>query len=175
MNRGKILLAIDPSSSVTGWAVYDDGVFHQSGLIKPPKKLTAWERTHAMIDALVLHLEMAGMAVIEVPSGKVNASHRGKDGKGGGGAGLTTYGMAVGAIAYHVETKLGREHVALVDQNAWTSAKGGAGSKAARRARAALINRAYDPSADPGMDESDSIALGHWHLQNLKLERLRKK
>ena len=91
-----LLLAVDPSSTCTGWALLDsDDALIAWGTIRPPARLDPWERIDLMADAIAdrIDLHQPDHAVIEAPSGKVAARTARY-----GGAGIAIYGEAVGVI-----------------------------------------------------------------------------
>jgi hypothetical protein len=91
--------------------------------------------------------------VIEVTSGKVGGRRH-----MGNGAGLATYGMAVGFIWSACEQIVGRERVDTVYENDWSN-----GVPKDRRLRhVASQFPAYAQYSDPGGDAGDAIGLGQW-------------
>ncbi len=90
------LLAFDPSSSCTGWALglRDDRDLQvcQADLLRPPGKYRGWQKVRwmAVQARTVIAQCKPDQIIIEVPSGKV---HRGMK-----GSGLSMYGAAAGAV-----------------------------------------------------------------------------
>ena len=90
------LLAFDPSSSCTGWALglrdERDLQVCQADMLKPPGRVRGWHKVRWMAGAArtVIAQCKPDQIIIEVPSGKI---HRGMK-----GSGLSIYGAAVGAI-----------------------------------------------------------------------------
>jgi hypothetical protein len=102
--------------------------------------------------------------LIEVTSGKVNANRH-----GGGGAGLATYGDAVGALRTMVRLCFwgGFKHVQAMEfeENAWIRGM----SKEKRQTVAMKYFPDLKELKDTGMDASDAAALAYWyHLQRFK-------
>lgn len=152
------VLAIDPSSTCTGYAVFAGGKLVDAGRLTPARtRDDANVRILAMLDALDdlcrEHAELSHI-VIEDTSGKVGRRH------GGAGAGLAIHGKAVGAVWLHL---LLRRHapLTLVRENDWTRGT----PKDTRKLRVARAHRgAYDPAQDKGGDVADAIGLGEWWL-----------
>jgi Holliday junction resolvasome RuvABC endonuclease subunit len=152
------VLAIDPSLTCTGYAMFSaDEQLICGGTIKVSPKLDTMERISLIIDDIRQLIE-AGVShvVVEVTSGKVSARHR------GGGAGLATYGMLVGAVWYACSEEVETIHIY---ENTWTKGKG---TKDDRRFRvAAEYPGRYDPEQDKGADVADAVLLGKWALENV--------
>ena len=91
------ILAMDPSSTKTGWALLDRSEHLLQGGILTPDKIRS--EPQFRISAMCRDLrQLLGeldpeTILIEITSGKV-----GRNRHGGSGAGLGVYGMAVGAI-----------------------------------------------------------------------------
>jgi Holliday junction resolvasome RuvABC endonuclease subunit len=158
-----VILSLDPSSSCTGYALLTGPTKHElvdGGIITAtPKKAPAIERMRQMardVAAIITERrEQLQSVVIEVPSGKVHRRMWGAS----KGAGLSTYGMAVGYIMATVEAS--GVPCVPVFENDWTRQV----PKATRIAEVAMVYRgAYDESKDPGGDFADAIALGRWAL-----------
>lgn len=156
------VLAIDPSSTCTGWAVLDGLAARQlvqGGLITPDRKAPAPRRIEQILgdlDPLITEFHPDRM-VVEVPSGKAGTGSR-----QGAKSSLTIYGMAAGAVWGWC---LGRFPGRVIDVNerAWTA---GAGSKQERALGvAALYRHQYKIDSDPKLDLADAIGLGRWYLQ----------
>lgn len=165
-NSDGLLLALDPSSSCTGWAVgYRYGnkaeVIRADRLRAASKGKTAIARIQWQTDALweIIEGHQPTAAIIEITSGKVNiARHT------GGGAGLGVYGMAVGALwqACRLHPDCGAVHT--VTENEWTR---GFRKKAARATRAVMIWPPYADVKDAGWDIADAICLLDWFAGRL--------
>lgn len=148
------ILALDPSSTATGYAVMrDDGTLADAGLLKPDRtRDDANTRIAAMHRALmdVLREHRPTCVVVEDTSGKVGARHR------GAGAGLAIHGKAVGYFMAAV--KAAGYVPEMILENVWTRGT----PKAKRQARVALAYRSYRPAEDPGGDTADAIGLAEW-------------
>lgn len=161
--RGPRILALDPSSKCTGYAIMRGvaaGDLIEFGVLKPNRvKDEPIERIRAMVvDAIDLAIEhLVDAVVIEGTTGKVSARHA------GGGAGLSVYGMAVGAMWGAISWAGLRDNdlpVHLVRENLWTMSQ-----RKARRARVICgLYPRYAAAArqDPGLDAADAIGLGRW-------------
>ncbi len=161
---GEVILSLDPSSTCIGYARFSrDGDLHDAGRITSKKSQRATVRMVKLAEEIVELVECSTPAsriicVVEIPSGHVN---RGRH--GGGGAGLSTYGLAVGYL-------LGRlasldVDVRMVEENKWTR-----GIPKFKRCRlVALKHQSYQPINDPGGDVADAIGLGEWWIMEQKL------
>lgn len=173
-------LLVDPSSTCTGWSLWTvdlhGGKFLQSGRLVGPSRFDALNRVRAMcreFHTLRINVPDITHLVVEIPSGKVHGKKR----QAMQGAGLSTYGMAAGYILAYLShaTLPNLQHVVTYKDNEWTG-DGRCktyGSKAARQMVARMVSSIYDPDKDKGMDESDAIALGKYHLGKLRLDYLR--
>ncbi len=163
MNTADIpILALDPSSSRTGYALMrTSGQLVEAGLFKPGK---ATDPATARIEvmgcelSLLLTAIVVACTVIEISSGKVGKRH------GGGGAGLATYGMAVGYL-WAVASRHGP--VVCVPENLWTRGQ----EKKKRQAEIAMAFRQYKPATDPGGDIADAIGLGRYYLKEQQIRK----
>lgn len=156
-----MLLALDPSSTRTGWAVLDGGEVVEAGALSVPSKKgePAAERCIRMMRAVQgLLLEWVGVdsCVIEIPSGKVNHARN-----QGGGSGLSVYGFAVGMIYAAVVEADGVSSAAYTAEQ-WTRGI----TKEKRKRIAARYYPAYLGMKDAGGDIADAISLGVWFLKN---------
>lgn len=152
------ILALDPSSTLTGYAVLADArTVLDVGLIRPNRtRDAANERIRAMAtDVLALIGEhRPDVVVVEDTSGKVGRRGRAR---GMNGAGLAVHGKAVGWILSACESAGVR--VEPVAENDWTRGV----RKATRQARvAAEFKGKYDPARDGGGDAADAIGLARW-------------
>jgi hypothetical protein len=150
------IIAFDPSSSVTGYAVMTDArTVTDCGKLTPGRaRDDANTRIRVMVAEAVLLIRQVrpDWVVIEDTSGKVSGRHRGS------GAGLAIYGKAVGWFLAELERVVPGKVVAVLE-NDWTR-----GTKKGTRQRivAAEYRGAYDPAQDPGGDVSDAIGIGRW-------------
>ncbi len=161
------MIALDPSSTCIGYAIFGcegarDYELKSAGRITSKPKDKATVRMVKLADEIMdLIDEYDGprtLIVVEIPSGHVN---RGRH--GGGGAGLSVYGMAVGYL-------LGRlasvdVDVRMVLENDWTRGI----PKGKRQQWVAARHRCYDASKDAGGDVADAIGLGEWWIMEQKL------
>ncbi|HEV7298709.1 MAG TPA: hypothetical protein VGN72_05030 [Tepidisphaeraceae bacterium] len=158
MNDIRPILALDPSSSRTGYALMRDArTLLEAGLLKPNRADDpANDRIRAMsADLLALIGEkQPRLIVVEDTSGKVARRTREK---GANGAGLAVYGKAVGWILGACEATGIETHAVL--ENVWTRRT----HKSTRQHWViAEFGARYDPVSDSGMDVSDAISLGRW-------------
>lgn len=164
------ILALDPSSTVTGWALLDlGGRILQGGLLKPDKIRSEPQfRILRMADDLqqLLNEFEPGTIVVEITSGKVGINrHK------GAGSGLGVYGMAVGflwaVVVFWLQglpAEQGRTEIILVKENDWTRGV----PKSDRIAAVAAEFPQYDAARDPGGDLADAISLGQWYLKEYR-------
>lgn len=160
------ILALDPSSTLTGYAVFAAGVLVDAGVIRSERSRDDAEtRIDAMCDELAAMVEevMPEVIVIEVPSGR--------PGRGlvrGAGAHLTIYGVAVGEIrrvCKHWASGLDCRVVSTTERE-WTASR----TPKRRREEAILHCRGQHPQiaelleADTGYDCSDAIGVGLWFM-----------
>lgn len=156
------LLGLDPSSTVTGYAVMEESesLIDAGRLLPRNKRSPAIVRIPEMIDEIfsLLDEHTPDKVIIEVTSGKVNTKRH-----GGSGAGLSTYGMAVGAVWQAVRSVMGDDSVVTVSENIWTRGV----SKKARQCYLARVFPNYERhmSKDVGMDVADAIGLLVWWFQ----------
>ena len=157
------ILAIDPSLTCTGWAVVAGERLIECGRILLGRGSTA-RRAHTLYRRLAqicLGFSPPHYVVIEVPSGKVARR------MGGIGAGLTTYGMAVGAtiVAVCASCKGGAYSVICMDES-WTRGI----PKFRRQTQIAALYPGYAGGPlDPGGDMSDAIGLALYARDRLKM------
>jgi len=151
------ILSIDPSLTCCGWAIFDRHhakLLHVGRIIPGDSKKPLAKRLERIAEGLTdLPTDSFDRVVIEVPSG-----HVGRNRHGGGGAGLSLYGLAVGYVI-GVTKSLGPP--ALVKENDWTNG-------VPKKTRTLVIQRTvprYKSIPDPGGDIADAIGLGQWWLQ----------
>lgn len=160
-----MILALDPSSTRTGYAVTDDaGRVVDAGILKPNRADDPPnDRIAAMAAELPSLVREYGVreVVIEDTSGKVGGRHR------GGGAGLAVYGKAVGWFIAVARTLLPPGRVHCVLENTWTR-----GRRKPDRASAVAL-AAGSPrqlAGDRGHDAADAIGLAQWFVQARRLD-----
>ena len=154
------IIAIDPGSKVTGYAVFEDDKLIDAGLLKPQKTRLPNDKRILSICFEVEKLldeHEPKVVVLEWTTGKV-----GKNRHKGGGSGLAIYGIAIGAI--WMVARL-REGVALpatvlIDES-WTCGK----PKVKRLAELELTCPAYKRKDDKGGDMGDAILLAQYYLK----------
>lgn len=170
------IVGLDPSSSCCGYAVDIDGKVVDAGKLRPSSKsrdaimrimdilldlsalLREIEKAHGGIDAVI----------IETPSGKTHA-WLAKQRGGANVHGMSTYGMAVGAVWQRAAMVVPGARMVLVDANQWT----GGQKKAQRLHDIALRVKSYDPAKDIGGDVGDAIGLTLWFREQLRRQKVR--
>lgn len=150
---GSTILAIDPSSTRSGWAVMA-GVRDLTayGAVIGDKKLDALPRAVRMADSLVriAQYRQPSRIVIEVPSARVYG--------GRPGSGLTLYGQAVGVIYATLLHSLPQTDLISVKADVWTR-------QLKKQHRLLCVKSdfpAYARMRDAAGDIGDAIALGQW-------------
>jgi Holliday junction resolvasome RuvABC endonuclease subunit len=157
-----IVLAIDPASHTTGYAVADvrdQGTpqLIDAGVLKPAQpnvRGPVFDRVRDMAGDVVglVNEYKPQLAVVEIPAGKVHAGRH-----GGRGAGLATYGLAAGYLLAVVERSV--THVAAVTDLEWTEGK----SKAWRATAVELVYPSrIQTENDPHYDAVDAVGLVLW-------------
>ncbi len=165
----KTILALDPSSTRTGYAVLtEQETLREAGFLTPGKRTDpAAVRIAAMVEDLMglLGAIKPDAVVIEWTTGKV-----GRRRHHGGGAGLAVYGVALGALwqAACFYTKSSGGRVELVAENDWTDGR----PKAERTAAIARLYPQYQAERDPGGDMADAIGLGGWWIRRHRFKLL---
>lgn len=157
-------MGIDPSSTRTGYALveYPGRVASAGYVAGSNRKQVPLQRISLMCLELrhLIEEEAPTEIVIEMSSGHVGARHL------GGGAGLATYGMAVGAVwqACMRAAELVGAKLDMVPENMWT----GGISKSQRQASLRLECEAYAAvqGGDCGADVADAIGLAMWWMTN---------
>lgn len=158
------LLAFDPSSSCTGWALgLRDGrdlQVCQADLLRPPSAYVGWLRVRWMASAArtVIAQCKPDQIIIEVADGKVR--------KGKAGAGLSVYGAAVGAIDNECTRAA---FTVAVTPGDWV----GNFPKSKRPIRAVMLWPGYAAVASKdkvGKDIADAVCLLDYFVQQLARE-----
>jgi hypothetical protein len=182
------VLAIDPSSTCTGFAVLTGlgpADLVEVGLIRPSlskaaqaaaepgevvrawnsrKELTALRRVLSVVrdvEEVVAEVAAGGelSVVVEIPSGLTGTGAK----KGARGS-LTTYGLAAGMVYQAARAALPGQ-VFGVTERQWTA---GAGSKEKRaRSVVGLYAGRYRVADDEGLDGADAIGLGRWWVRGV--------
>jgi len=159
------VLALDPSSTKTGWALCREGLGFEpvrSGVLSRPDRWPAYLRLRCLqVEVRDLVLSLDGefdRVVVEVPGVKQAGRMRSKYSTAG------TYAAAVGivlGVAY--------EHcdlVVAVASDHWTRMGGAFGQRKGRRLAALEHASSYERSGDRGGDEGDAISLGAWYAHH---------
>ena len=165
-----MIMAFDPSSTCTGWAIGEKSKVVKAGYVKPKQSLAAIERIEETICEVVGLLEFykPDAVIIEETSGKIHNRI-----KKSNPSGLAVYGMAVGAVyatcVMHVIRQ--RCSVDTVKENEWTHGS----KKSARQVMAGIYYPDYGEMKefDKGMDISDAICLLEWYFVNQRIKAMR--
>jgi len=152
------VISFDPSIKKTGVAFFEGPELVCWNLFTPKTDLKPHERIDSLIESVIKAIQYFGpdLCLVEMTTGKVN---RGRH--GGGGAGLSTYGMAVGAV---YAACWSRCEVQGVDDNHWTRGV----PKRTRQLAVEGSHKMYRdairriPTFDAGADISDAIGLFEW-------------
>lgn len=169
-----VIFSIDPGSVRSGFAVLDRSQrLIEAGLLLPNKRAAGAEfRIHDMCRDLVTLLgkHRPKTILLEWPSG-----HVGRKRHHGGGAGLSTYGVSVGALwreVFNWRRSLPADdaisvNIHLIHENDWTNQV----PKRDRQIAIASMFPEYRIELDLGGDISDAIGLAVWYgrQQMLKL------
>lgn len=151
-----MILAIDPSTTRTGYAIMDrDRAVHDGGFFLPNRtNESAIDRANSMCEDLaeLLNETEFEAIVVEVPTAE---AHHKKDRFG---KGLTTYGIGVGMIVRTILSSGQADRLAAVDPATWT----GGDSKIERAQCVAISYAQYREVAeqDPG--------LGLWYIDDCR-------
>lgn len=162
-----MILALDPSSTRTGYAVLTtEGRLLEAGVAKPSRKRdTPWVRACAMAVDLESIAEQHDLTavVVEQPAPQQG---KGRDGQWErfSQRGQATYGFAAGVIADRLLRTGAPVQVVRADE--WSRGR-------AKERRAIEIEKrhpGYDRSQDPGRDAADAIGMGEWFIRQRRLE-----
>jgi len=154
-----MILSLDPSSSVIGFAAFaDSGSLVEGGLIEPEVRSAGsyWRiRSMAADLAAILDEFTPHVILIEWTKGKVGTRRH-----TGLGAGLAVYGAGIGSVANQCEAWAAGHQARVVPvlENTWTRGV----PKASRQAAIAATIESYDASRDPGGDVADAIGMAQW-------------
>lgn len=156
------LIALDPSSTRTGYAAFIDGKLAEAGYLKPHRTRDSSEkRIEAMCNALrelFIGMVVDGVhVVVEVPSDR-----QGTGSRAGATGRLAIYGVAVGELRRTAKCSVFVSQVHSVTEREWTRGR----SKARRQAGIAALFPNYRRimAKDRGADVADAIGLGLWWL-----------
>ena len=164
------LISIDPSSTRTGVAVFRDGDLTESFALRSGAR-QPWQR----IRNILIELERELQFRVELPDAviiEVGKKPHAKKRQSMAGAGLITYGMAVGAVCRLLDDVSGHGYVFPVehiDVNEWTKRSNRQIPKYQRLAELAVVCPQYNPEDDPGGDIGDAIAMGLWWLERKRV------
>ena len=163
------ILSIDPSSTKTGYAVFDDAKrgekLIEAGNVHGKADARPLDRVEAMIQELYIILteHEVNTILIEIPDGKVHGRLQGVN-----MGGLAIYGMAVGAVWWAMRGRWAG--VKPISVNEWTNGV----PKAERAATTQLRHPEQDLTKDSGHDAADAIGMADWWLANRAVNTARK-
>lgn len=159
------LLAIDPSSTSIGAAVFEGETPVKWCVIKVrganELKIKALRVAMSDLREFLGPAPSIDRCVVERPAAKAPAKKEHS-------AGQATYGMAVGYLLRELE-EWPIDDIETVRADRWTRGK----SKEARAARLQFEVPGYSPAGDSGMDAADAIELGLWFIANMREKQLR--
>lgn len=161
------LLAIDPSSTKTGYAVMADRMtLIDAGFLKPNKtKDPAIMRIIAMTEDLTKLLKEYRPEMILVERPHTYAAHKFKD-AGIKPIGIATYGMAAGAMFWACYSFTSETQAISAED--WTRGV----PKLKRQRLICMAFPQYDPEKDRGCDIADAIGLALWWFSQQKANRI---
>lgn len=165
--QNELVVALDPSSTVVGYAVLTmSRDLVEAGLCTPMDRHSC-SAARVMelcddVETLLSRIEPS-VVLVEWTRGKVGRRHHGR------GAGLAVYGTGVGAVLRQVwlwardEQAYGRPvTVESVTENDWTRGV----PKAARAMAIGQLYPALATQQDPGYDMHDAVGLADWWLRS---------
>lgn len=176
-----MILAFDPSSTCTGYAVltglarnqligagrfFSEYKKNELPILPPwlsthlmqPELKAAWRVAAMVRDAVdIIHEYKPQRIVVEIPSGRA-----GKGSKNGAKSSLSVYGMGAGAI-WTAANLAAPGIVAPVTELQWTPSRG---DKYTAQIGIAALYPNYDPQKDKGADTSDAIGLARWWIMH---------
>lgn len=156
------LMAVDPGSRVVGFAVFRNGELADAGMIRAFKPSAPPLERILSLCADLLNLcdkHEPATVVIEMPSGHVSRGRRAI-----GGHGLTTLGIAAGAIWAALVSHLRPGVIQTVDPHVWTRGMG----KRQRQRLVAASEPRYQADEDGGGDAADAIGIGRYWIAQAK-------
>ncbi len=161
------LLSLDPSSTCTGYAVFDGSRLIEHGTLTGNKRTdSAITRVLSMRDELLVLLQehSPGVALIELPLDRQYTRQGGKRSSMPIWAGAA---WALWMVLVDESHRLGEhiEPMAIypISNTRWTAGS----SKQDRQNMVRAKHNSYDPARDTAsLDMSDAIALGDWYLLN---------
>ena len=153
------LLSLDPSSTCTGWACFDDGELIDYGSFRPPQKADVSYRidwTGGQVSDLIRRRGDIDRVVIEDAAPPYGNKRRGHD----------VYVRAVSFIRWECEGILGKDAVEMVMPVTWKSS-------AKKIDTIRVVNAEHDLElVKKDNDIADAIALGDWYLRKLNYDRI---
>lgn len=162
---GRPLLALDPSSSACGYAIFWGGTLTRFGVLRGKAKAPALDRIDLIVDALEAIVASIApcVAVMEISGGKTH-------GRLSKASGLSVLGHGQGEVRRAL--KSAGVEVLAVPENAWTASV----PKPTRAKRVALEYPPYRAFAargeDAGLDAADAIGIGLWYIGKLREREL---
>jgi hypothetical protein len=170
-----LVLALDPSSSATGWAIFQNGTLLECGVFTVPGHWDSWRRTTYLARNLAVWVRQTQTklgpfqaVLVEVASNYRHAKRAVKSSRFSLG-GLMTLGHSQGFQIGILETlEVPWEPVLESD---WT----GGIPKTLRAIRMSSVYPIYQDffhqNKDPGLDAADAVGLGDWWYQKMKWEQ----
>lgn len=166
---GTVLLALDASSSVIGWAVFKGHQFGGAGLAQSPRSWDSERRIRDNTDEILEIIRKFGVTriVMEWQSHLRAAGCRNANG-------LATLGQAQGDVRGVIRHVFPDIPIGLVSEREWTKPESG-GRNLSKIERAESVKHLCpdyglaiekDPKIDPGLDMADAVGLGLWWLAN---------
>lgn len=150
-----VILTLDPSSSITGWAAFDPaGTPAAFGTIRP-RAVGAIHRIDEMARRAARLVEKHAPAWVLI---EWAGFAQGGGARRGGGSGLTTLGQAQGAIRQALRPVA---VVRTINQDVWT----GVAPKDKRAELVRTLVPAYRDYADRGLDVADALGIGLWYFE----------
>ncbi len=159
------VLAIDPSSTLTGWALMaNSSKIIEAGLLRPGKtRDPAIKRIEAMTIALtkLLRDTLPDQVLIEMPSSRTAGRIKGR------AVGNAIYGFAAGAMWW--ECHVWSDQIEAVDAELWTR---GVPKLKRQQNICMMFPKRYNPETDRGCDIADAIGLACWWFSQQKAKRI---
>lgn len=152
------LITVDPSSTRTGYALWNRGELAEAGYIGPDRVADA---PLARIDAIgrelnaIVKTARPTVAVVEVPAGGPGSASR-----KGAKTSLITYGLAVGYLL-RLLLDAGIDRVVPIAETEWTKGR----PKRQRQLAIAATFPDYSTENDRKADAADAIGLGLWWVR----------
>ncbi len=166
------ILAFDPSTTCTGWAVLgdagDDGKFLGAGMIRPDKFDTLTDRLLDMAEAVRERVRVAGADVVVVETPAATGRARAAQGFKGTPLTIPIYGAAVGAAIVACGSTGKGVKVCGVASDEWTKHRVPTGRDPHKAMRVEYVKRLYGiedlgPRSLAG-NVADAILIARWRL-----------